>query len=46
MTRSGPSAAAALVLRPTFTPLADDSEQNNSVNAWVRAESRVQEVSA
>jgi predicted NBD/HSP70 family sugar kinase len=38
--------AAALVLRPTFTPLADDSEQNNSVNAWVRAESRVQEVSA
>jgi predicted NBD/HSP70 family sugar kinase len=38
--------AAALVLRPTFTPLADDSDQANSVNAWVRAESRVQEVSA
>jgi len=38
--------AAALVLRPTFTPLAGDTDQNNSVNAWVRAESFVREVSA
>jgi predicted NBD/HSP70 family sugar kinase len=38
--------AAALVLRPTFTPLVDDLDQDNSVNAWVRADSRVQEVSA
>ena len=38
--------AATLVLRPTFTPLADDTDEDNSVNAWVRAESRVREVSA
>ena len=38
--------AAALVLRPTFTPLVDDLDQDNSVNAWVRADARVQEVSA
>ena len=38
--------AAALVLRPTFTALADNSDQANSVNAWVQAESRGQEVSA
>lgn len=38
--------AAALVLRPTFTPLAGDTDQNNSVNAWVRTESLVREVSA
>ena len=38
--------AATLVLRPTFTPLVDDTNEDNSVNAWVRAESRVREVSA
>jgi predicted NBD/HSP70 family sugar kinase len=38
--------AATLVLRPTFTPLANDTDEDNSVNAWVRAESRVREVSA